>query len=107
MNAISSKETRKRMTIADAIAVTINVSLKECITGEEIVEILHSGTLPNNKTSHFGILFTEIHPSELTNLLTTYNIPFIKAQKLYSSLPSFYHNSRAEAFLYRNMGNIT
>ena len=100
-------ETIKKMTIADAIAVSLNVSLKERITGNEIVEILHSGTLPNNKVSHMGIMFTEVHPSELIELLTTYNISFVEAQKLYSALPPFYHNSRAEAFLYGSLGKTT
>ena len=103
----SSEETRKKMTIADAIAVSVNVSLKECVAGDEIVEIFHSGILPRNRISHIGIMFAETHPSELANLLATYNISFVEAQKLYSVLPSFYSNSSTEAFLFGNLGKTT
>jgi len=95
------------MNIADAIAVSVNVSLKERITGDEIVDIFRSGTLPRNRISHIGIMFAETHPSELANLFGTYNISFLEAQKLYSALPYFYYNSRTEAFLHGSMGKTT
>ena len=105
--AIENEETRKDFAIADAIAVSVNVSLRECVTGDEIVKILHSGKLPKNRISHIGIMFAEIHPSEIAELLIAHNISFKEARKLYSITPHFYHNSRMEDFLYGNMGKIT
>ena len=95
------------MTIADAIAVSVNVSLKELITGSEIVEILRSGTLPNNRVSHIGGMFLEVSISRLNELLSTYNITFEDARHLYSVLPVFYHNPRMEGFLHGNLGKTS
>jgi hypothetical protein len=101
-----ASEARKKMTIAEAIAVSVSVSLKERITGDEIVDIFHLGVLPINRVAHIGIMFAETHPSELAELLATYGISYAEAQKLYSAIPNFYHNPRAEAFLYGNLGML-
>ena len=103
---MESKNPKEKMTIAEAIAVSVNVSLKECITGDEIVEILRSGILPVNRIPHIGIMFAEVQPSEIAELLTVYNITLAETQKLYSVTPDFYHTSRMEDFLYGDLGNI-
>ena len=95
---------RKKMEIADSIAVSVNVSLKNRIEGNEIVKIFQSGALPAKYMSNMGILFTEIHTSRLSELFETHDITLKKAQELYESLSDFYHSKHMEKFLYGNMG---
>ena len=92
------------MNIADSIAISANVSLKNCITGSELVEIFHSGNIPAQYISNIGIVFAEIHPDRLASLFTEDNISFDEAQRLYESISDFYHNPRMERFLYGDMG---
>ena len=92
------------MNIADSIAVSANVSLKNCITGSEIVEIFHSGDIPAQYISNIGILFAEIHPERLASFFTEDNISFGEARRLYETISDFYHTPRMEKFLYGDMG---
>jgi len=92
------------MNIADSIAVSANVSLRNCITGSEIVEIFHSGDIPARYIPNIGIIFAEVHPDRLTSLFAESHISFEKAQKLYETISDFYHTPRMERFLYGDMG---
>ena len=107
MTVAVADEKRKIMTLADAIAVSVNVSLRECITGAEIVEILQSSVLTERRIPHIGIMFSEVHPSTLSRFFSRYNITIEEAQKLYYILPVFYKNLRMESFLHGNMGKTT
>jgi hypothetical protein len=103
------KEKRARVVkipIESAIAISLNVSLKESITGNEILKILHSRVLPENRIHHIGIMFNEIHPSELFKLLAQHNITFKRAYEVYLLLPKFYHTRKAERFFNEHLGNI-
>jgi hypothetical protein len=95
------------MAIEDSIAVSVNVSLKLCITGNEIIKAFQSGTFSTKYAPNIGILFTEIHTSRLAELFVTHNISLKKTQKLYESLPSFYHSRPMEKFLYEDLGKTT
>ena len=92
------------MNIADSIAVSANVSLKNYIAGFEIVEIFHSGYIPARYVPNIGIIFAEVHPDRLALLFNESNISFDKAQKLYEATSDFYHTPRMEKFLYGDMG---
>jgi len=92
------------MNIADSIAVSANVSLKNCITGSEIVEIFHSGEIPSRYIPNIGIIFAEVHSDRLASLFAENNISFDKARKLYEAISDFYHTPRMEKFLYGDMG---
>jgi hypothetical protein len=103
-NTDGDKMTQKAMTIAESIAVSVNVSLKQSITGGEIVKIFHSGTIPAEYIPNIGILFAEVHTARLSKLFTAYDISRGKAQKIYESISDFYHSRQMEKFLYRVMG---
>jgi hypothetical protein len=92
------------MTVEDSIAVSVNVSLKEHITGTEIVEIFKTGILPKKWMTHFEILFSEIHPSRLDKLFDVSSISKEQAQKLYLLIPNVFHNARMGDFLFGNLG---
>ena len=94
----------KKISIADSIAVSVNVSLKHCITGNEIVEIFQSGALPAECVPNIGIMFAEVHVSRLLKLFKTYDIPIKNAQGIYESISDFYHSQYMEKFLYGDMG---
>jgi hypothetical protein len=92
------------MTIEDSIAVSVNVSLKNHITGSEIVNILKTGVLPEKWVAHFEILFSEIPPSRLRTFFDVYSISTKQAQKLYLLIPKVFHSTRMGEFLFGNMG---
>ena len=94
------------MNIADSIAISANVSLKNSITGSEIVEIFHSGSIPAQYIPNIGIIFSEVHPDRLVSLFAEGNISFEEARTLYETISDFYHTPRMEKFLYGNMGKI-
>ena len=88
------------MNIADSIAVSANVSLKNSMTGSEMVEIFHSGDIPAQYIANIGIIFAEVHTNRLASLFIESDI----AQRLYEAISDFYHTPRMEKFLYGNMG---
>ena len=92
------------MNVADSIAISANVSLKNCITGSEIVEIFHSGNIPAQYIPNIGILLAEIHPDRLASFFTEGNISLGEARRLYEAISDFYHTPRMEKFLYGDMG---
>jgi hypothetical protein len=92
------------MTVEDTIAVSVSVSLKDRITGKEIIEIFKTGILPEKWLAHFEILFSEIHPSRLDRLFDAGDISKEQAWKLYLLIPSVFHNTRMGDFLFGNLG---
>ena len=98
------REARANMNIAGSIAVSANVSLKNCITGSEIVEIFRSGNIPAQYIPNIGIIFAETHPDRLASLFAECDISFDEAQRLYEAVSNFYHTARMEKFLYGDVG---
>ena len=92
------------MNIADSIAVSANISLKNCIMGSEIVEIFHSGNIPAQYIPNIGIIFAEIHPNRVASFFAECDISLYEAQRLYEAISDFYHTPRMERFLYGDMG---
>ena len=92
------------MNTADSIAVSANVSLKNCIAGSELVQIFHSGNVPSQYVPNVGIIFAEVHPDRLASFFAEFNISFSEARRLYEAISNFYHTPRMENFLYGNMG---
>jgi hypothetical protein len=92
------------MTIEDSIAVSLNVSLRNRITGMEIVDLFKTGALPEKWRAHFEILFSEIPPSRLSKFFDACGISTEQAQKLYSLIPGVFHNARMGEFLFGNLG---
>jgi hypothetical protein len=92
------------MTIEDSIAVSVNVSLKNHITGLEIVDIFKTGVLPEKWVAHFEILFSEISPSRLRTFFDACGISMEQAHKLYVLIPAFFHSALMEDFLFGNLG---
>ena len=92
------------MNIADSIAVSANVSLKNSMTGSEMVEIFHAGDIPAQYIANIGVMFAEVHTDRLASLFAESNISFDEAQRLYELISDFYHTPRMEKFLYGNMG---
>jgi hypothetical protein len=92
------------MTVEDAIAVSVNASLQNHITGKEIVEIFKTGVLTEKWMAHFEILFSEIHPSRLGKFFDANSIAKEQAQKLYLFIPHVFHNARMGDFLFGDLG---
>jgi hypothetical protein len=92
------------MTIEDSVAVSVNVSLKNRITGRELIDIFKTGVLPEKWTAHFEILFSEIPSSRLDSFFDVCDISKEQTQKIYSLIPGVFHNARMGDFLFGNMG---
>jgi hypothetical protein len=93
------------MRISDSLAVSANVSLKTPISGDEVLEIFHSGIVPDSLTPNIGILFAEVSPSRFAILFSECGITLGQARKIYEAIPDFYHTPVMEDLLYGDMGN--
>ncbi|MCL1874648.1 MAG: hypothetical protein FWF87_00125 [Synergistaceae bacterium] len=95
-----------KRSLADSIAVTLNVPANVLIDGETIINIFQSGELPEKWHEHIGSIFLEFKIKKLHVFMETYNIPIQNVRNIYAVTPKFYHSERMDVFLNGNMGRI-
>ena len=93
------------MTVSEAIAVSVNTSLRTLITGDEIVHIFHEGVIPPAWMPHFHILFSDISATRLETFFSAYSITLQKIEKIYALIPPLFHNEAFDGLL-RSLKNV-
>ena len=95
-----------KISLADSIAITLNVPVNKLIDGQTILGIFQSGELPQEWEYHIGSIFLEFEVKNINSFIEVYNIPIQNMKKIYEKTPKFYHTKRMDEFLYGTMGRI-
>lgn len=77
-------------TIAQAVSISLNVSLNTSITENDLINIFQSGYLPEEWANHISVFYSEI-PADTVGVFTKkYNISKDNFQNVFKQLPRYF-----------------
>jgi hypothetical protein len=77
-------------TIAQAVSISLNVSLNTKITEKTLINIFQSGYLPEEWANHISVFYSEIPEDTIEAFIKSYNISKDKFQNVFKQLPKYF-----------------